>query len=184
MTTWKWRASPQHPPPSCSIAVFGGQSKAGDASPKRRLDWNAWLQRSKPPMLNQRYAEANPGPYACQAKLKKSSPMQPNDAFRRTTSKPCINIHTHAKGFRSGPNSFVPQSFIRGSHGCSKQIWPICQPPCKSGFTLGFIFPLQPNGKSAKKKKKIPRIPVKQWGNEKEEREDAHPRKPPQIAGF
>ena len=37
-------------------------------------------------------------PFACQAKLKKSSPMQPNDAFRRTTSKPCINIHAHAKG--------------------------------------------------------------------------------------
>lgn len=42
-----------------------------------------------------RVCAGKPNPYACQAKLKKSSPMEPNDVFRRTTSKPYRNTHTH-----------------------------------------------------------------------------------------
>lgn len=93
--------------------------------------------------------------------------MQPNDAFRRTTSKPSINIHTHAKGleiFGVAQNHSFPKVL-------SAESWPLqsdltnLPATMQSGFTLEFIILLQPDGKSAKgpkKKKKIPQIPVRQ----------------------
>lgn len=136
-------------------------------------------------MLTQRYAEANPSLCACQTKLKKSLPMQPNDAFRRTTSKPCINIHTHAKGsegfgvpqLERKPQITAVLCVHRHTHALC-QILPFCLSlnqmnqrnyslkhyiKCWYFFNLLILV-----GKSAKSPKKIPQIPkltpVKDWG--------------------